>query len=95
MADNSDPIKKQRTEKSSKLLTRVIEVMFEQLNQKPCEHCGSRGVSASDVMNVTRFLKDNGFSVDKEDNEDFLDRLKRERQEREASSSGNVQSRPS
>ncbi len=58
--------------------------MLDQYNRPPCETCGFIRTTASDNQNVLRFLKDNGFSVDKEETEDYLDRIKREREEREA-----------
>lgn len=81
---NTDPKNKLRTEKSSKLLDKVIDAMLNQLERPPCPECNFVSVTASDINNMLKFLKDNGFSVDKEETEDFLDRIKRERQEREA-----------
>lgn len=79
-----DPKKAARTEKSSKLLDLVINAMIALFERRPCDQCGFTTVSASDINNTLKFLKDNGFSVDKEEAEDFLERIKRERLEREA-----------
>lgn len=90
-----DTNKKLRTTKSSKLLDGVITAMQNQLDRPPCTECGFVSVTASDINNMLRFLKDNGFSVDKEETEDYLDRIKRERDARElaANKAGDVQSR--
>lgn len=88
-----DPTRKKRTRDSSTLLDGVIQAMLNQLKRPPCSECGFSGVNASDINNMIRFLKDNGFSVDKEETEDYLDRIKRERIEREAKAAADVQSR--
>ncbi len=92
MADDNK--KKQRTKDASDLLDGVITAMRNQLKRPPCEECGFVGVNASDINNMLRFLKDNGFSVDKEETEDYLERIVRERKEREDALK-NVQPRPS
>lgn len=79
-----DLTRKKRTKDASTLLDKVIEAMLAQLNRPACSECGFVSVTASDINNMIRFLKDNGFTVDKEETEDYLDRIKRERQEREA-----------
>jgi hypothetical protein len=79
-----DTKKKLRTQASSTLLDDVITAMQNQLKRPPCTECGFGYVTASDIANILKFLKDNGFSVDKEEAEDYLDRIKRERLEREA-----------
>ena len=84
-----------RTKNSSTLLDEVIVAMLDQLRRPTCPECGFAGRSASDINNILKFLKDNGFSVDKEQTEDYLDRIKREREAREANAAkvANVQSR--
>jgi hypothetical protein len=92
MAD--DLKKKQRTKDASELLDGVIAAMRNQLKRPPCPECKFAGVNASDINNMIRFLKDNGFTVDKEETEDYLDRIARERKEREAAAKvTDVQSR--
>ncbi len=91
-----DNKKKQRTKLASTLLDKVMQAMLNQLDRPPCQECGFVGANASDINNMLRFLKDNGFSVDKEESEDYLERIVRERKEREATEAlKNVQSRPS
>ncbi len=84
MESNTNDKKAQRTQDTSDLLDLVIKAMRNQLSRKPCEECGYPGTNASDVNNAVRFLKDNGFGVDKEQTEDFLSRLVTERKAREA-----------
>jgi len=79
-----DTTKKKRTVDTAKLLDKVIAAMLAQLDRCPCSECGFVNVTASDINNMTRFLKDNGFSVDKEEAEDYLDRIARERKEEAA-----------
>jgi polyphosphate kinase len=90
-----DDKKKKRTKDSSTLLDKVIQAMLNQLDRPACEECGFVNVTASDINNMIRFLKDNGFTVDKEETEDYLDKIKREREERAAASKADpdVQSR--
>ncbi len=94
MAEDVDKRKK-RTKDTSSLLDGVIQAMLNQLHRPPCEECGFVGVTASDISNMTKFCKDNGYTVDKEDTEDFLDRLTRERKEKEQAERDSVQSRTS
>lgn len=89
-----DTKRKQRTKDSSDLLDKVIKAMLDQLNRPPCDECGFVSVTASDINNMIRFLKDNGFTVDKEETEDYLDRIKREREEREAAEKAKLNVQP-
>lgn len=91
-----DTKRQQRTKDASDLLDLAIDAMRDQLQKRPpCDKCGFSGHrSASDVNNAIRFLKDNGFNVDKEQTEDYLDRIKRERQEREAAAKVNPDVQP-
>lgn len=87
MADNAK--KKARTESANALLDTVMQAMADNLKRTVCEHCGSNGVTAADISNALKFLKDNGFSVDQEDHEDVLAQLTRERNERKQQAANN------
>jgi len=90
-----DTKKVQRTKDTSDLMDLVIAAMRAQLTPRPpCEACGFVRHNASDVNNAIKFLKDNGWSVDKEQTEDYLDRIARERKERDAAAKANPDVQP-
>lgn len=77
--ESNKKTEQERSTLAEQLLDRVMEEMLALLNRTPCEACGKRRVASTDVTNILKFLKDNGFEVKRGEEKDALDRLVEER----------------